>query len=92
MIVEMKKLVLVGHDSDKTKLFSALHKSRLVEISSTRDLPFTERIDNTSDLESIKEKMLRLDGVFAYFKESGRVAARLEKATRKTPEHFDHAP
>lgn len=92
MIVEMKKLVLVGHDSDKTKLFSALHRSRLVEISSTRDLPFTERIDNTSDLESIKEKMLRLDGVFAYFKESGRVAARLEKATRKTPEHFDHAP
>lgn len=88
MIVEMKKLVLVGHRSDRHKLFKALHKSRMVEIVSTEDFPYTEKLNNTAKTEEYREKMSRLDAVFAFMKESGRVANRLVKATRKDAEPF----
>lgn len=92
MIVEMKKLVLVGHRSDKHKLFKALHKSRLTEVVSTEDLPYTERLNNSANIESYNEKMARLDDVFAFMREAKRAAKRMEKNTRKTEEHFDYTP
>lgn len=88
MIVEMKKLVLVGHRSDRHKLFKALHKSRLVEIVSAEDFPYTEKLNNTLKTEEYREKMSRLDAVFAFLKESGRVADRLVKTTKKDAEPF----
>ena len=74
MIVEMKKLVLVGHRSDRHKLFKALHKSRLVEIVSAEEFPYTEKLNNAARVEEYREKMGRLDAVFAFLKEAGRVA------------------
>lgn len=92
MIVEMKKLVLVGHRSDRHKLFKALHKSRIVEIVSSGDFPYTERLNNAAKTETLNEKIARLDAVFAFLKESKRTAVRLEKNTRKSDEHFEYEP
>lgn len=90
MIVEMKKLVLVGHRSDRHKLFEALHKSRMVEIVSAEEFPCTERLDNTAKTEKFREKTARLDAVFAFLRESERTADRLVKKTRKDEEPFTY--
>ena len=90
MIVEMKKLVLVGHRSDRHKLFKALHKSRLVEIVSAEEFPYTEKLNNAARVEEYREKMGRLDAVFAFLKEAGRVADRLVKTTRKDEHPFSY--
>lgn len=91
MIVEMKKLVLVGHVSDRHKLFRALHKSRIVEVVSAEDLPRTERKDNSAETEFYREKTARLDAVFSFFKEARRAALRMNKAAPKE-EPFGYEP
>lgn len=90
MIVEMKKLVLLGHRSDRHKLFEALHKSKMVEIASAEEYPCTERLDNTAKTEKFREKTARLDAVFAFLKEEGRTADRLVKKTRKDENPFTY--
>ncbi len=88
MIVEMKKLVLLGHRSDRHKLFEALHRSQLVEIVSAEDFPCTARLDNSGKTEKLRAKIARLDGVLAFIRECERTAQRLVKKQKKDEEPF----
>lgn len=84
MIVEMKKLVLVGHRKDRKKLFEALHKTKSVEIVKTRDIEDTVRLDNTLSSEKISMDVARIKFAFDFLKEQKRLAQSLAKKTEKT--------
>lgn len=78
-IVEMKKLLLVGHKSTRTSLLRALHKTGVVEISATK--PTENAVPSNVD-EKIREqdlKLQRLSATFDFLKEQQRIAERMAK-------------
>ena len=73
-IVEMKKLVLIGHKSVKNELLRALHKCGAVEVSKTRLLENTFYAEDGKNGEETAEKLSRLSFCFDFLKEQQRQA------------------
>lgn len=78
-IVEMKKLVLIGHKSVKNELLRALHKCGVVEVSKTRLLENTFYAEDGKNGEETAEKLSRLSFCFDFLKEQQRQADKLVK-------------
>ena len=84
MIVEMKKLVLIGHRRNRERLFEALHKTKSVEICKTRDIEDTSRLDNSASTEKLNLNISRIRFAFDFLKEQKRAAQALAKKTAKS--------
>lgn len=78
-IVEMKKLLLVGHKSTRASLLKALHKTGVVEISATKptELAVPANVDGKIREEDLK--LQRLSAAFDFLKDQKRVAERMAK-------------
>lgn len=92
MIVEMKKLVLIGHGEFKDKLLKALHRLRCVEIAKTRDVEDTERSDSSALQEQYGINLSRIDFAFSFLKDQKKKAEALAKRTEKAEQPFIDAP
>ncbi|MEG2450154.1 MAG: V-type ATP synthase subunit I [Clostridia bacterium] len=89
MIVEMKKLVLIAHRSDRHKLFQALHQYKMVEIVATEKLENTAHLDNTIPTEKINEKIARISNALNFLKEQKKIAEMLVEKTKKTETPYE---
>lgn len=63
MILEMKKLTLIGHKSIRHKLFNKLNSTQNVEVVSTKEFSNTFRLDNQTQSILIQQKMQKIDSV-----------------------------
>ncbi|MCQ2602313.1 MAG: V-type ATP synthase subunit I [Clostridia bacterium] len=88
----MKKLVLVGHRSDRFGLLKTLHQSKLVEVISTRHYDDTERLDNTATKESISAKLARIDFAFDFLKAQKKLAEKRQKDTKGSQNPYIYNP
>jgi V/A-type H+-transporting ATPase subunit I len=91
-LVDMKRLVLIGHRDDKDKILKALTKSRLVEVCGAKDVEYASRDTTELSREKINEKLRRLDAAFLFFKEQTKIAARLQKKGTDEGEKVEFSP
>lgn len=92
MIVEMKKLVLIAHRSDRHKLFREFQRSKSVEIVETKEIENTSRLNNQESIETIRENLSRIQFAFKYIKEQKKKAESLAKKTEKSEKPYIYTP
>ena len=85
MILEMKKLTLIGHKSVRHKLFRNFNRTRLVEVVSTEEISNTKRLDNQQRTSGITAKMQSIDSAL----ESIRQVKNEAKVTIKNFKDID---
>ncbi len=92
MIVEMKKLVLIGHSDQKDRLLKAIHRLRCVEIGRTRDIEGTQRSCSSAQIERLTASLSRIDFAFGFLKDQKKKAEALAKRTQKAEQPFIDTP
>ncbi|MDD4840039.1 MAG: V-type ATP synthase subunit I [Clostridia bacterium] len=95
MLVEMKKLVLIAHSARRNRILRALHRSKLVEISATREIENTEVFDNSDRLEKLNEKLGRVSSVLQFMYGEKKSGLKLVKEIEKNKESdidFEYQP
>ncbi len=78
-IVEMKRLLLVGHKSVRGQLLTALHKTGAVEVSVTKPSENTLPAKVDDAIREADVKLGRLQAAFDFIKEQKRTAERMGK-------------
>ncbi len=92
MIVEMKKLVLIGHRENTDKLLSALHRLKCVEVTKTREIDETVRGDFSAAEDKLRADRARIEFAFSFLKEQKKKAEALAKRTEKAEQPFINTP
>lgn len=92
MLVEMKKLVLIAHRSDRFNILKTLHQSKLTEIVATQNIPNTKRLDNTKVQEDISGVLSRINSAFGFLKAQKKLALKYEKDTKDSANPYKYNP
>ncbi len=92
MIVEMKKLVLIGHSEYKDKLLKAIHRLRCVETCRTRDVEDTVRTGPSANVDRFRVDLSRIDFAFSFLKDQKKKAEVIAKRTEKAEQPFINTP
>lgn len=83
MICDMKKLLLFGNNSEKSKLMKILHKQGCVEVSLAKQLESTSYVLDEKKIEEINRKLSKIEFLFNFLEEGEKVAARVAKENKK---------
>lgn len=78
-IVEMKKLVVVGHGETRRPLLKAFHRLGCVEVITTNEFENTYHKEDVVSKDAISNKLLRLSFAFSYLRAQKQTAAKLAK-------------
>lgn len=79
MIADMKKLLLFGNNSEKSKLLKLLHKNGCVEVSLAKKFDSTDYIIDEDKINEINKKLAQLDFVFSFLEDSAKVVLEKQK-------------
>ena len=86
----MKKVMVIGHRSDRHALLRELHKSRLVEIIKTRPIDDTIRLDNTEKMSKFQEKINKLQFAFKFLKDCHIAAKKAVVDAKKNGTTYEY--
>ena len=92
MIAEMKKLYLLGHNSQKSKILKALYRSKTVEIVETEDVADLNVSADLLNLDAVNEKLSRLLNAINFMDAEKREGVKLAKLTEKSSDKFEYKP
>mgnify|MGYP000342610978 FL=1 len=93
MIAEMKKLYLLGHNSQKSKILKALYRSKLIEVAETEDLEsLSNNFSENLNLDEVNEKLGRLSNAINFMTAQKREGKKLVKLTKKDEDKFVYTP
>ena len=90
MLADMKKVMVIGHRSDRHALLKELHKSRLVEIIKTRPIDDTIRLDNTEKMSKFQEKINKLQFAFKFLKDCHIAAKKAVVDAKKNGTTYEY--
>ena len=90
MLADMKKVMVIGHRSDRHALLRELHKSRLVEIIKTRPIDDTIRLDNTEKMSKFQEKINKLQFAFKFLKDCHIAAKKAVVDAKKNGTTYEY--
>ena len=74
----MRKLLLFGNNSEKSKLMKILHKEGCVEISLAQKLDNTSYVFDESKIEDINRKLTKIEFLFDFLLEGEKIAAKYD--------------
>lgn len=83
MICDMRKLLLFGNNSEKSKLMKILHKEGCVEISLAQKLDNTSYVFDESKIEDINRKLTKIEFLFDFLLEGEKIAAKYAKDNKQ---------
>ena len=83
MICDMRKLLLFGNNSEKSKLMKILHKEGCVEISLAQKLDNTSYVYDESKIEDINRKLTKIEFLFDFLLEGEKIAAKYAKDNKQ---------
>lgn len=93
MLVDMKKLVLIAHGSKRNKILRALHRSKLVEISETKEIENTNNFDAQEKIENLETNIQRIDNSIEFLNAEKKKGKDLVKDSKKAEElNFSYEP
>ena len=82
-IVSMKKLILVGLISERSKILRTLHKMGCVEISSTKELDNTKNFSDINYKDQLSTKLSKISFTFTFLKDIRLQAVKLSEKYKK---------
>ncbi|MGN0796428.1 MAG: V-type ATP synthase subunit I [Christensenellales bacterium] len=92
MIAEMKKLYLLGHNSQKSKILKALYRSKTVEVVETEDIADLNANGELLNLDVVNEKLSRLSNAINFMDAEKREGVKVAKLTEKSADKFEYKP
>ena len=90
MLADMKKVMVIGHRSDRHALLRELHKSRMVEIIKTRPIDDTIRLDNTEKMSKFQDKINKLQFAFKFLKDCHNAAKKAVVDAKKNGTEYSY--
>ena len=85
-IVRMKKLVLIGLNSEKKKILKTLHKLNCVEISSQTEVENTRDFNDPVLIDRLSTKLSKISFTFSFIKDIRLQALKLSEKYKKLAE------